>query len=132
MVLRKSKTPSELMAEHAKWKEEFRKKALAGQARWGAWWYDPKNLTLDIRTEMTGSAKYISYSVDLERCNNSSQILDWLLQMSGKAWCSKEQIGYLLQAIHDLADLYGVIGNSHFNMGEHLSRKGLRKGVNND
>ncbi len=112
---------SELRAELNEAKKEFVKKALGGKATWGTWRYNPDNLTLEIDSRISGYPKNNPYYVDLEQCNNSDGVLDWLLQLLEKQWCTKEQVGYLLQAINDLAgDLHRVIGNRHFNMSKHL------------
>lgn len=111
----------ELMADHEEERKAFIKKALVGKAKWGAWRYNPDNLSLEIDSEVSGYPKDNPYYVDLERCNTSDGVLDCLLQLLEKSWCPKEQVGYLLQAISNLADdLHRVIGNRRFNMGKHL------------
>ena len=44
------------------------------------------------------------YAIDLERCATSAQVLDWLMQMRGKSWCSTTDIGYLADAFRDILD----------------------------
>ena len=111
----------DIMAEAEEARRTFRKRVLAGKATWGAWRYNPDKLTLEINSKISGYPKNNPYCVYLERCNSSDDIVDWLLQLLGKQWCPKEQVGYLLQAIHDLSDdLYRVIGNRHFNLVKHL------------
>lgn len=103
----------------------FIKKALAGNARWGAWRYNPRNLTLEIDSSLSGSPKNNPYYVDLEQCNTSAEILDCLCQLLGKNWCPPEQVGYLLQAIDELADILQSKvcsggEDKRFDMGKHL------------
>ncbi len=121
----RAQTPSEMLAEYEKERKVFVEKALKGEYKCGAWRYNPKNLTLEIDSKVSGYSKDNPYYVDLERCNNSDNILDWLLHTLEKGWCPKEQVGYLLQAISELADLYSVLGNKHFDMGKHLSQMRL-------
>lgn len=119
------KTLAETIVEHEKERKELIDKLLKGEARWGAWRYNPENLTLELDPKVSGHPEDNPYYVELERCNNSDDILDWLLHTLENVWCTKEQVGYLLQAINDLADLHRVIGKRHFNMGKHLSRMRL-------
>ena len=107
------------------------KQSKMNERRWGAWRYNPDNLTLEIDSKVSGGNPYY---VDLERCSTSSQVLDWLCQLRGKKWCSEEQVGYLLSAIDDLAEglqskmcagACAGIGKkggkeTYFNMSEHL------------
>lgn len=39
------------------------------------------------------------YEVDLERCNDPAQLLDYLLQVSDKPWCDRALAGELLAAV---------------------------------
>ncbi len=39
------------------------------------------------------------YEVDLERCNDPAQLLDYVLQVSDKPWCDRALAGELLAAI---------------------------------
>lgn len=40
-----------------------------------------------------------TYEVDLERCNTSAEILDWLCQVQSKNWCSSWCLAQLLAAL---------------------------------
>ena len=95
------------------------------RTRWGAWRYNAKNLTLEIDSSISGYPEDDPYYVDLEQCNTSHGVLDWLCQLLGKNWCPVEQVGYLLQAIDDLAggvqnNILSVGKDSHFDIAEHL------------
>lgn len=39
------------------------------------------------------------YEIDLETCTDSGQLLDFILQVSGKPWCDRALAGELLAAI---------------------------------
>jgi len=66
--------------------------------RWGPWRYDAK--TLELKYSKDG----YTYEVDLERCNSSAQILDWVCQVSQKSWCSVADLGHLVNALDALLD----------------------------
>jgi excisionase family DNA binding protein len=114
-------TVEEVIAEHEIDRNKFIQSALSGKATWGGWRYNPDNLTLEIDSKISRYPKDNPYYVDLEQCNNSKGILDSLVQLLGKAWCPKEQVGYLLQAIADLSgDIYQVIWSRKYNLSKHL------------
>jgi len=99
------------------------------RTRWGAWRYNHNNLTLEIDSRISGNAENDPYYVDLEECNSSHQVLDWLCQLLAKPWCPVEQVGYLLQAIDDLAggvqnNILSGGGDLHFDMAKHLKSTG--------
>jgi hypothetical protein len=73
------------------------------KGEWGHWKYNPDNLTLEFDKIVDGHP--FNYYVDLERCTNSAQILDWIFQVKGKPWCSDEDIADLLRAFDDLMRL---------------------------
>ena len=121
----RSETIEDVVKSAEKSRKSFVKKALAGNARWGAWRYNPDNLTLEIDSKLSGASKDNPYYVDLERCDTSAEILDCLCQLLHKNWCPPEQIGYLLKAIDELADiLQSKVCSSGkdkpFNMKKHL------------
>jgi len=116
----------EYLKEAEESRKAFIKKALEGKAKWGAWCYNPNNLTLEIDSQVSGYPKDDPYYVDLEECNTSAEVIDWLCQILGMNWSNKEEhVGYLLEAIDDLADgLQGVMypsgRSARFDMGKHL------------
>lgn len=77
--------------------------------RWGRWEYNKSNLTLVFK-----SSEGWEYEVDLERCDTSSGILDWILQVSQKEWATPEDIGNLVRALDELAG-YGLQEICHGN-----------------
>lgn len=61
---------------------------------WGRWTFNRRALTLDL-----GDGEY---EVDLERCNSSAEVLDWICQVAGKSYVNSEDLGDLVLAINDL------------------------------
>lgn len=59
----------------------------------GNWTYIPETLVLKCTEERGG------YEVDLERCTNSAQILDWIFQVNMKTWATPEVVKDLLDII---------------------------------
>jgi hypothetical protein len=70
--------------------------------KWGYWKYNPNNFTLQFSKTVGDDRSY--YEVDLERCNTSAEILDWIFQVKNKMWCSDKDIADLLRAFDDLMD----------------------------
>ena len=54
------------------------------------WKFNKGNLTLKLIT-------HPKYEVDLERCNTSVEVLDWIIQVSRKVWATDEMIGSLVR-----------------------------------
>jgi hypothetical protein len=65
---------------------------------WGPWRLDATALTLTYEGEEG------SYELDLEDLTTSAMMLDWIFQVQKKAWCSAEDIKYLLEALDVLID----------------------------
>ncbi len=64
--------------------------------RFGAWIFSLQDLTL--------THEDTDYEIDLEELNTAADILDTLLQVGEKTWCSFEAAGQLMQAIAYLLD----------------------------
>lgn len=62
---------------------------------WGPWCFDGKYLEHDD----TG------YYIDIKRCGTSAAILDWITQISHKAWGTQECVGWLVRAFDAVIDL---------------------------
>ncbi len=95
--------------------------------KWGKWVYHAHNLTLEYQGK---NGRW--YEVDLERCNDSAQILDWLVQVLDKGWSTRADIGDLLRALDDLAGqlqskVCGFGKNHRFSYARHLEGKGEEK-----
>lgn len=88
--------------------------------RWGNWQYDADRLVLEYK------GKDGMYEIDLETCNDSWSILDWILQIASKNWASPEDIGNLVLAFEGVVG-YGLQGmiypDANFNMEAHLKGK---------
>jgi len=121
----------EFMDEGDRQRKEFERKALAGKARWSGWRYVPSNLTLQFEPETVGVHPNLRYEVDLERCDDAFEIMDWIIQVSQKDWMPEEQIGYLVKALDELADgLQGALRREGFDFGQHLKELGKDTGGN--
>jgi len=46
------------------------------------------------------------YNIDLERCNNSSELLDWILHINAKTWCTPEILKGVIDVLEDAAHDY--------------------------
>jgi len=94
------------------------------KSQWGYWKYNPNNLTLEI-AKKGAYPKSNPYYVDLEQCNTSAEMLDWIFQLKNKTWCSDKDIADLLRAFDDLMDtVQGKVCsggiNRRFNFKKHL------------
>ena len=67
--------------------------------RWGNWIYRPSTHTLEYRD---GPRRY---EIDLESCTQSSEVLDWVAQITQKRWSSSKDIGDFVQALNELLAL---------------------------
>ena len=68
------------------------------KTQWGIWRLEKYNWTL----VHTGEGK--GYEIDLEKMNTTGQMLDWIFQMSKKAWVTRQDIGDLVKALDDIFD----------------------------
>jgi len=69
------------------------------QNKWGRWKYNPDNHCLEI-VKKHGSMR--SYEVDLDRCDTSARLLDWIYQVKHKSWISPDDIADLVYAVDDI------------------------------
>lgn len=60
---------------------------------WGPW-------SLDTETRVLDGPK--GYYVDLDQCQTSAQVLDWVVQVATKSWADAEVVMGLLRAINDI------------------------------
>ncbi len=90
-ILNKPKTISEVAKEMVK-----QKKIFAKNPRIGNWTYQDSNLTLQYNSSENGW-----YEIDLERCNSSAEILDWIFQVNKKGYSAKD--------MKDLLDMFEKI-----------------------
>jgi len=61
--------------------------------------------TYNETTQTLNMTEYPFYEIDLARCNSSSEILDWIIQVSRKTWATTATVGSLVKAFDDLFDL---------------------------
>jgi hypothetical protein len=59
-------------------------------------YFQKSNLTIQIESE---DGKDWLYEVDLERCTDSAQMLDYLLQIASKDWCTPQILYDLINEI---------------------------------
>ena len=71
--------------------------------RWGPWSFKRSNLTL-VHDD--------GYEVDVERCTNSAQTLDWIAQIANKKTHTVESVGHFVRAINDLLRLQETVCGS--------------------
>lgn len=69
--------------------------------RWGNWVYSAESLALEHRD----AHDHWDYEVDLERCETSAAVLDWIVQCSYKPWITHQDLGDLIEALDDLFGL---------------------------
>jgi hypothetical protein len=71
-----------------------------GDYAWGSW-----RLNADVFTlELFDDAGHWRYEVDLERCESNSAVLDWIIQVAGKAWANAACLAGLVHALDDVLD----------------------------
>jgi len=66
--------------------------------RWGRWRLRRRPLVLEHDR---------GYQIPLERCGNPIAVLDWLVHLSQKTWCTTEDLGDLVLALNTLLQLSG-------------------------
>lgn len=64
----------------------------------GLWKYQESNLTLNLTVRPW-------YEIDLERCNTSAQVLDWIIQIAKKRWATPEIIADLAKILDRCLDI---------------------------
>lgn len=78
--------------------------------KWGRWQYDRELMTLTI-TPYDG--RPYEYEIDLETCTSASQVLDWIMQIANKTWCSASDLRDLIIAFRDLLNPQGYLCHGH-------------------
>jgi len=87
---------------------------------WGTWRVDPTNYTLVAGTWRT-------YYVDLERCLTSAEVLDWIMQVDGKRFATRDVLAGLVRALDWLLEPQATLCS--FGGDKSLSREQLRERV---
>ncbi len=62
------------------------------------WRFNPETLVL----ELFNADGHSVYEVDLERCQTSAEMLDWIMQVQKKTWATDETTAALVRALHVL------------------------------
>jgi hypothetical protein len=44
------------------------------------------------------------YAVNLDECNTSAGVLDWIAQVAEKTWATNDDLANLVRALHDILD----------------------------
>lgn len=80
--------------------------------------FQKSNLTIQFR-----GTNIVSYEVDLERCRNSNELLDWVFQLKTKSW----ELGLIyafLQILDDACDdIFGLPARTLYQPANHLDWK---------
>lgn len=58
-------------------------------------WLNHSNLTIEIR-----EGDELVYYIDLEKCTNSAETLDWIMQVWLKSWCTPELISEVIGVLN--------------------------------
>jgi hypothetical protein len=89
------------------------------QTQWGQW-------ILDMGAHVLHHTEGC-YDVDLDQMNTSAEMLNWIFQITGKTWATKEDLGDFLHALDYLLNPQGNLCGSGFpkeiNAFELLSRR---------
>ena len=64
--------------------------------QWGHWQFKPATSCLVYEHGVTW------YEIDLETCNSSAAILDWIFQLQQKTWMTAHDMRDLLTALQDI------------------------------
>ena len=67
------------------------------------WEYQDMANTLYLPANVAGRHPW--YEIDLDRCRNSAQILDWIAQIAAKRWASAMIVADLIWALDDYLGL---------------------------
>ena len=69
------------------------------------WQYDPKTKIMSIQGQPNPKSFEIAYGFDVSEKNTSARILDLILQISKKRWCSDVILSDLVRKLDGLLDL---------------------------
>jgi hypothetical protein len=69
-------------------------KAVKARAAWGPWVYESEaNRLVHAETQ---------YDIWMGRCGTSAEVLDWIMQITNKAWADERTVAGLCRALNDL------------------------------
>ena len=68
------------------------------------WGLDRQHMTLTLKQGLIGreERRVPQYEIDLNRCRTSAMVLDWIMQVAGKSWVTKEMLGDLVLAFNQI------------------------------
>jgi len=89
-------------------KETNSAEALSADAKFTPSWRDRtfQNWTVNLDNLTLYCPRY-GYDIDLEKCTDSAQILDWIFHLLNKAWVTEESMIELLLLIKSILDPQG-------------------------
>lgn len=67
------------------------------------------------------------YEVDLEKMTSCPELLDLIFQLWGKTWCSRQDVGDLIEILNRLLDPQGCLCSSGSEQGQIVVRDVIRK-----
>ena len=91
------------------------------KTQWGSWRFEKSNWTL----------RHPKYEIDLARMDTTGDMLDWIFQVSMKSWATREDVGYLIEALNDIFNPQSTLcsggSNGSINSVEYLKKKYAQK-----
>ena len=84
------------------------------------WIFDRDRWVLDLFTD---EGRWI-YDIDLERCRTSSEVLNWIAQVSKKTWASDAILADLVRKLDDILNLQGSMSSFGIERGP-INTKGI-------
>lgn len=69
--------------------------------RFGDWKLNPKRMTLTLTWTQDRPR---TYTIELQECKTSAELLDWIFQISRKPWISGKQLADMLRALQVILD----------------------------
>lgn len=85
---------------------------------WGPWRLKASTYVLELPGR---------YEVDLERCLDSAEVLDYLAQVAGKRWATPEVVAGLLVALDDVLQVQAHL--CPFGVGARITASSVRRRV---
>jgi hypothetical protein len=66
-------------------------------------------ITNNLSVEIQRDDGWYVYDIDLEECDSSAQLLDYLFQVFGKSWCTPQLIADVMRALNKVClDRFGL------------------------
>ena len=58
----------------------------------------------DATIEFRDDDQYLLYTIDLDRCTNAAELLDWVLQVNTKSWATPQVVKDTLDRIEEVCE----------------------------